>query len=724
MFSCKYILRLHEYRVSAVKMKQARFIPFVILCLLCVGLVSAYSREWNEDFDYTRARLLGAILSQELETYHFSRKKIDDNLSRAALGLYLKQLDPQKRFLLQDDVDHLDTFSDKIDDELKSGTIRLPLEAEGILSERQMWAHIIIREILSRNFDFTSNETVETDADKLAYCRTLDDLRERWRKILKYQALGRYLNLLEVAESGDNSTPGRSKYPAGVQEQAREKILKAYNELFIKIKQEKKSEQYDRYFNSVLRAFDPHTDYMPPMNKEDFDINMKGSLEGIGAVLREEDGYVKVESIVPGGPAARQGKLLAGDIILKVGEGDVEPVDITDMRLRDAVSLIRGKKGTEVRLTVMRKGGGRTVISIIRDVVQLEDFFAKGITIRDEMSGRTFGYIKLPGFYRDFRKSGSEQARNATEDVKNELNRLVADNISGLIFDVRNNGGGALTDAVDIAGFFIKTGPVVQIKNSSGQISILEDNDPGISYSGPMAVLVNKFSASASEILAGALQDYGRAVIIGGEHTHGKGTVQAMADLDTVVLAGNMARFKPLGAMKLTTQKFYRVSGGSTQYKGVVPDIVLPDKLEGLKSGEKDLKYALPWDTVNPVPYQRWSLSTQDISDLRAKSAARVKNSPEFSEMKKEGESISALQKDTIKSLNIASAREERKELSELKLREDALHGKIGHGKAKQGSAKDREEQWESGVKSDPYVRESMSVLKDLLRLNPGPSMN
>ena len=436
--------------------------------------------------------------------------------------------------------------------------------------------------------------------------------------------------------------------------------MKTYDQFFSRIAQEKEAETYERVFNAVTHAFDPHTDYMPPLNKEDFDISMSGSLEGIGATLKEDENHIKVVSIIAGSPASRQGQLQAEDIILKVGEGAGEPVDIIGMRVADAVRLIRGKKGTEVRLTISKPDGKVLVIPIVRDIIQIEETFVKSTTIKNEKTGDSFGYIKVPSFYRDFEKTrNGGGGRNSTDDVKAELTNLKSQNIKGLIIDLRNNGGGALTDAVRIAGLFIKTGPVVQIKSSDGKTTTLEDNDPDIAYTGPVVILVNRLSASASEILAGALQDYSRAVIIGGEHTHGKGTVQTMIDLDNYIPFRNMDEYKPLGALKLTIQKFYRISGASTQFRGVVPDLVLPDVMSGLKTGEQYIDFAMPWDTVKPVAFTKWPKCGPDISELREKSLKRAASDKGLIDMKAEALSLEEKRKNTLKSLNIDDVRKE-----------------------------------------------------------------
>jgi carboxyl-terminal processing protease len=689
---------------TVLPMLRRAFVVILVLSL-SLGFWSAEAFE-GKGYDTNRASLLGYMLKEQLGVHNFGQKNIDAAMSKDAFKLYLKQLDPQKRFLLQSDVKKLKAYSDKIAAEIQTGRIELPEMGAKVLAPRVSAVQKMIRESLQRDFDFSQDETIETDADKLDYCKTEKELKERWRKILKYEVLNQYLILVDDFK----------KETAEAQKVAREKVLKSYDELFSRVRKEKRSEQYDRYFSAIARTFDPHTDYFPPVSKEAFEVSMKGSFEGIGATLREESGYIKVESVMPGSPAFRQGQLQAGDTILKVAEGSGEPVDIFDMRITDAVKLIRGKKGTEVRLTVKKQDGTQLVIPIVRDVVQIEETFAKSTVLEDVTTGRDVGYIKLPGFYRDL--SGDNHGgggRNSTDDMRNEVQKLEARNIGGLILDLRHNGGGSLSDAVNIAGLFIGKGPIVQVKSRSGTMKTLSDEDPSIQYNGPLIILVDKLSASASEILTGALQDYGRAVVIGGEHTHGKGTVQMMVNLDNVIPFPNMDKFKPLGALYQTIQKFYRITGESTQYKGVVPDIVVAERLKCMKIGERYLDFALPWDRVEPVPYEKW-IQQPDIKTLKSKSDERVRSSQDLLKIAKETERICEQQKKTIRSLNIDAVRKER---SETGNEEKGFHG-FPKGEKKAGDTtqlteEDKKNLWTAEVGKDPYVREAMEVLRDMI---------
>lgn len=670
----------------------------------------------NDDQTANRAKLISYLLREQLTRHHYSHKPIDDELSLAAFDLYLKQLDYQKRFLLQKDAARLRTYASRIDDEMNANRIELPFIGAEILRERVRQVQAMARKILADDFDFTVREYLETDPDKIEFCASPAELKERWRKVLKYQVLNRYLDLREEA-AGDGAAEPKSTQektepgPDPLLAKAREKVLKSQEHFFSRLLEEKEQDHVDRYFNAVARAFDPHTNYLPPFQNEDFDIGMRGSLEGIGAVLREEDGYIKVMRVIPGSAADRQGQLEAEDVILKVAEGDDEPADVTDARLRDAVELIRGPKGTEVRLTVKKVDGTHLVIPIVRDVVEIEETFVKGTVLEDEPGGKKIGYLKIPAFYRDFQGNGT--GRNSTEDVRRELAVMTARKVDGLILDLRNNGGGALADAVSISGLFIKEGPVVQVRGSDGRAQVLADEDAGIAYDGPLVILVNQFSASASEILAGAMQDYGRAIILGGAHTHGKGTVQAKIDLDRVLPLRNMEQYKPLGALKVTIQKFYRVNGESTQYRGVVPDIVLPNRIQYLESGERYLDHSLPWDAVDPLPHASWSMVRTSLPELKAKSMRRVQADPEFVELARVAEAARERSAQTRQSLHIDDLRREREEARRWM--------ESGHGEgARKGNDSSRKEEdssthWIAEVAADPAVAEARTVLKDLL---------
>ncbi len=684
-----------------------------ILLLLGVGASTAAVYREPDSFERSRQQLLAYLLSQQLTRNHFRDQPLDDLFSTKAFSLYLQQLDSQKRFLLKEDVELLRDYKFLIDDEMLSGRLNLPHVGADLHRRRIDDAELLVQEILEKGFDVHRGGQLQTDPEQLDYCRDQNELRERWRKALKYQVLNRYLDTLgerrpELADLPE--MPADYSVNQTLLEEAVTQVAQSVSQLFTRLRQTPRQEYIDRYFDAVCRAFDPHTNYLAPADEEEFEISMKGALEGIGATLQQADGHIKVVSIIPGSPAARQGQLEAEDVILKVAEGSGEPVDIVDSRLRDAVRLIRGKKGTEVRLTVRKPTGEQQVIAILRDVVQIEESFVRSTLLQGsaEREGR-FGYIRIPTFYRDFFGRDDEGSpRNCTDDVRAALESFQEQDVKGLVLDLRNNGGGSLTDAVQIAGLFIDMGPVVQVKNSAGQLAVLRDKDPGVAFDGPMVVLVNRFSASASEILAAVLQDYRRALVVGDHGTHGKGTVQTVLDLDRAVPAGSMEQYRPLGAMKLTLQKFYRVSGGSTQELGVEPDVLLPGPLPLMDSGERFSENALPWDTIAPVSFTPWRAEPFALDDLREASRLRVAASPRFQALEEMRRQRLERGEMTERPLHIAELWQERNRARSLR--------QIGERDVEAEDEKDsaETETWLRRLADDIHVHEALEILNDL----------
>ncbi len=578
-------------------------------------------------------------------------------------------------------------------------------------------------------FNVDKSESYETDPEKIDFADNLDDLKDRWRLLLKGQIISQYLDLAEdqknkLEKSAEKAQPVEEMSEELLWQEAIAKVSKRNRNFFQRLRQETLQDHYDRFFNSVTRAFGPHTNYIPPASKEQFDINMRGSLEGIGALLREDDGLIKVIRIIPGSASARQGSLKAEDIILQVAQEGEEPVDITDMRLRDAVRLIRGPKGEAVSLTVKKPDGVTEVIRIVRDVVQIEETFVKS-TVFDSPDGHKTGYLYIPSFYRDFEGTrNGANGRNSTDDTLKEILRLKKQGVDGIILDLRDDGGGALLDAVDITGLFIKSGPVVQVMNRLGDKRILRDTNNEVSYNGPLVVLVNKFSASASEIVAAALQDYGRAVIVGGTHTHGKGTVQTIIDLNENIPLLHLRKYDDIGALKVTIQKFYRVNGSSTQYKGVEPDIVLPNLFEHIKSGERNLDYSLPWDAIDPVeftPYDR----PFDVKKLRELSLERAASDEGLVIISEEAEKAIERSEDTMLSVQIDDMRAKREESRQMREKVGAHYrkyrGENGENPDFEEAGDPREdpkEKWLKDVKEDPYIREAVNIVDDIISLS------
>lgn len=590
--------------------------------------------------------LIKAML-QGLSQAHYQPEKVDDSFSKRVFDLYLKRVDYNKMFLLQSDVAQLRKFQNSIDDQVKAGTHEFLDLSTQLIDQRTKEVQTLYRDILAKPFDFTTEESVETDSDKLAFPADKAAQREQWRKFLKYETMLRISEMMDAQTKATNkkaagpaqpgtaadvATPARGtvsaatepvRTPAEMEVEARKRVLKNYNDKFSDLLQNDANDRLALYANTIANTYDPHTEYFAPRDKENFDLAMTGRFEGIGATLKEQEGQIKVDDVLPGSASYRQGELKKGDVIMRVAQGADEPVSVEGWRLDKAISLIRGKKGTEVRLTVKKPDASIKVIPIIRDVVILEETYAQSAVINE--NGKKIGYLRLPTFYADFNDNGG---RSSATDVRKELEKLKKENVEGVVFDLRYNGGGSLQDAVEMAGLFIDSGPVVQVRSGQGAPTVLNDRDPRVQYSGPLVVLVNKYSASASEILAAAIQDYKRGVVMGSASTYGKGTVQRIFDLDDVL--GDFSSLKPFGSLKLTTQKFYRINGGSTQFKGVVPDIILPDALSYLDQGEKEQEYALKWDEIGPARYKTWNSPTVPLDKIKTQSQARIAGSASY----------------------------------------------------------------------------------------------
>ncbi len=692
-------------------------------CAVLLISTAAQAKVMPVEFDAGRNRLIAYMLSHQLPAQHFEHKPFDDALSRAAYNLYMKQLDPRKRFLLKTDVRQLDAFADQIDDDLSRGNAILPDAGQQVMAERVKDVQKIVEQVMNSGFDPNREDYIETDVEKLEFAADRGELKDRWRRFLKLEVLDSYLEEIEKKnkeiekENKENNEEMASLDEAGplhkeMWQSTMDKVHKRTQNYLHRLEQVTRQEHYNRYFDAVARAFDPHTNYMAPTSKEDFDIHMSGSLEGIGALLREDDGHIKVVRIIPGSAAEAQGQLHAEDTIMAVSEKDGDPVDISDMRIREAVSYIRGPKGTEVRLTILRPDGARMVIPIVRDVVKIEETYVKSTVLKDT-KGDKIGYIRIPSFYRDF--SGGrdgEEARNVTDDTRTELFTLKKKNISGLILDLRNNGGGSLSDAVDVSGLFLPGGPMVQVKNSQGMIRVLDDEDSNVSYDGPMIVLVNQFSASASEILAAALQDYGRALIVGGAHTHGKGTVQALVDMNRNLPLLHLKKYDDLGALKVTIQKFYRINGGSTQYKGVIPDVVLPSMLDYLETGEQYMDNSLPWDQVENVGHAPWKGSRFGVGQAQKMSKKYVAGNEKFSRI--EQESIKAKQRseETLVADFLAGVIKERQELERAR-KEAREAGILDDEEEQEGMENKGKKTLDEQLSDDPYVHVALFLMHD-----------
>jgi carboxyl-terminal processing protease len=675
---------------------------------------------------YTREMVLGNILKGALENMHLSNKQIDDSLSENAFKVYLERLDYGKQFLLQSDVKALEKYKREFDDMLISGDLKILDTSSELMNKRIGQIEKYVEGLLGKTLDYTKKETLETDPKKRTFAANEKDLYAHWEKLMKYEVMSRIVDLKEEQNGLATDEKGNKKKPTTdkkltdveIEKDARSKVLKAYKKIFARLVNEKRSDKLDKFYNAITKVFDPHTNYLVPEEKEDFDIDMSGKLEGIGAILREDNSYIKVERIVPGSASWKTKEVEAEDIILKVGQGKEEPVDVVDMSLRDAVKLIRGKKGTEVRLTIKKPNGLIKVVPITRDVVEIDESYVKGTVLELAPNKTKIGYINIPKFYRDF---NDRAGRNVTDDTRKEIVRLNKEGVEGVIIDLRNNGGGALEDARMISGLFVEKGPVVQVKAHTGAVDVLADTDATIDFKKPTIVLINRFSASASEIVAAALQDYGRAVIVGGEFSHGKGTVQAVVDLDGYV--SPMAKsYSPLGALKITIQKFYRINGSSTQYKGVTPDIILPDQFSHLESGEKFLDYSIPWGEVPPVKFEKWK-NKNDLKALRANSTVRVKKDEKFSHLNDAMKWYKEQKAKTKRSLTMADFEKERKDIrektdifkKELENKDLVVKDLSGN---KDKAQIEKFEDFAKTLKKDAVIEESIHIMDDMLKMD------
>lgn len=688
---------------------------FIILAFIFAGKISLSER---------RELVLSEAMMKSLSFMHYSPPAIDNDFSEEVFYNYLSAIDYNKRFLLKPDADKLSIFKNTIDDDIRNRRFLFFNAVENIIGQRIKDASTYYVTILDKPFDFTIDEEIELDAEKNSYAASPSELKEEWRKALKYQVMIRVHQELDIQERLEerSDTVIEIKTLEEIEKDARDMVKRTHDDYFDRLSKFTREDRFGMYLNSISSIFDPHTNYFPPKLRDDFDIAMSGKLEGIGAVLTQRGGYIHVEEVIPGGPAWKQGELQSGDVILKVAQGDNEAVDITSMRLDEAVRLIRGKKGSEARLTVRKRITDEiVVISIIRDVVEIEQTYARSAIIESNNGKRT-GYIFLPKFYVDF--NNPIFGRSSARDVKQEIIKLQKEGIDALVFDLRNNGGGSLQDVVKITGYFIHRGPVVQVKDKLAGLDVMRATNDDVIYDGPLVIMVNSGSASASEILAAALQDYGRAVIVGSNSTYGKGTVQRMLDLD-VLIETDEKGIKPLGSMKLTTQKFFRINGGATQLKGVTPDIILPDRYKYITFGEKNLDNAMEWSSIKPVRFKKWTKNPVDIKNLQFKSRSRIKASEAFNVVDEQAQRLKKQREQTNVTLNLNKYRElqkVRKEENEKfkNILDQATGLNISFTEQdaqalKTDSVKERiMNQWIKGLQKDIYLEETKKIITDM----------
>ena len=658
-------------------------------------------------------KLVGSMLSEA----HFSPQSINDAFSKKVFKKFMADLDREKNMFLQSDMNALKKFETKIDDEIKGAPVEFFLEAGKIFNRRMEEIAVVYTDFLSKPFEFGADEEVVLDADKLNFATTDIERKDRWRKKIKFMVLERYVDLLDIREKNKSKEGFVLKTDEELEKDAREKVKRILDRTFERYRFKfTDDDKFNVFVNAITTTMDPHTEFFPPVDKRYFDEEMSGRFYGIGASLQYDDGNIKVSSILSGSPASKSGEIQPGDLIMKVAQGKEEPVDLTGYVVTDAVKVIRGKKGTEVRLTIKKTDGSIKIVTLIRDEIVQDETFARSAIVKN--GGSKIGYIFLPEFYADFEHPNG--ARSYI-DVENEVKKLKEEQVDGIVIDLRNNGGGSLYDVVQMAGLFIDEGPIVQVKDRDNNPTVLKDKNKNVLYTGPLAVMVNEFSASASEIFAAAIQDYNRGVIIGSTSTYGKGTVQRNIGLDENGFSMTNA---DLGTVKLTLQKFYRINGGSTQLKGVYSDIVLPDNLEHLKVREKDDVDALPWDVINKATYNNW-VPGYDLKTIQQLANQRIKNNESFKLIKESSEWLSK-QNDKEYSLQIDKYRKEQKSIrstikqleSLLKLKDSldvsALPKEVTRWDSDKNK-KDRFTQWLKGLQDDIYLDQAVKVMNDMI---------
>ena len=711
----------------------------ILVALASVIAFFAFINPFN--FQEREAMILTGVM-KFMDQVHYNPKMINDELSVVIFDEYIEALDSRKRFLTQEEVDELAQFRDKIDDQIKIKTFEMfemsnELIEKGIQRGQRIYASIDVSAL-----DLTSNDKVNLDYENRERPKNEKALKKYWEQLITYdiiskvetkidkqvkklQAMMLVPPAIDTAAEDSEKEPYVEKKRDELVAEAIEDHTKNYKKWFKRLNKQRRSDRFEQYLNAITHQSDPHTTYFNPKKRDDFNINMGGKLEGIGARLQADDDFIKIVSIVPGGPIWKTKKVEAEDLIIAIQqEGEDEVLNLYGMRLDDVVPKIRGKKGTVITLTIRKKDGSEILLAIERDEVITEETLAKSLIIDKVGSIENIGYIKLPKFYSSFEKKGGN---SCAKDVASEIEKLKTVNVNGIILDLRNNTGGSLNDVVEMSGLFIKEGPIVQVKPRTRDAYVHLDKNPDVLYDGPLMILVNKYSASASEIIAAAMQDYKRAVIVGSTSTYGKGTVQRFYDLDRAFKGAE--DYKPLGSLKMTTQKFFRVNGGSTQLIGVTPDIVLPDNYQYMDVGEKEYDHAMKWTEIDAVEYSQDVALLDHIDEVAATSKKRVDKNDKFTKVLANAERIKKYRDNSTYSLNIDQFIEEmdqREEDSEqykdlydtdiasLKISNlEVDMDNINFDESKQA----RNQDWLDGMKKDFYLEEALSIMKDMIRL-------
>ena len=710
--------------VKRKKMKL-RYTAIVLVPIL-LGAAWAFSKSTVKEAPFKKDEaLLTRIIADILEHGHYSPKKLNDETSASAFDKYMETLDYNKQYFLKKDYDALSKHRKSLDNELKSQNLDFYFKATELFNKRLAEVEELSTSLYDTPFDYTGKEKIETDPEKRDYFKTESARAKYWQQYAKYMTMNRLANKIEKQNKSKKQAEKKGedfeeKSMEELEAESRKQEKKALATRFKRRKEVDDEDQFSFFINSIAEAFGPHSQYFPPQEKENFNMRMTGRLEGIGAQLQKENEYIKVVSIVPGSASWRQGELKENDLILKVAQGDAEPVDIVDAPMKEAISMIRGPKGTEVRLTVQKPEGEIVEIPIVRDVVVQEETYAKSALIENSKTKHKIGLIYLPSFYSKF---GAKSGRTSSDDVRQEVARLKGLGVDGIVLDLRSNGGGSLQDAIDMAGHFFEKGPVVQVKDEGRPPKVYSDRNQNVAYSGPMIVMVNNFSASASEILAAALKDYNRAVIVG-NHTFGKGTVQTMTDLNRYVGEDDNTS-RELGSFKFTIQQFYRVNGASTQLKGVHPHIYLPNPYGYMEAGIESYDNALPWDSIKAVGYNAFPARKLGVDDLAKSSKERINKSDVFKAVIANNALYKKEREITTVSLNLDTELAEREEIKErnknfkelFTANEDISISSLQEFKPEEEEdvIKEKKERWEKQLSEDYYLDETIQIMEEMI---------
>ncbi len=696
---------------------KKKYIVLLLSILLAFGSCSFTTKKFsNPDKD----KLLIQVITFVLQQAHFDPIAFDDKFSEELFKNYLEVIDPVKRYFYESDYKDFEKYKLTIDDQLKATDITFFNVVHERMLKRIVEVKEIYKEVLSEPFDYSTEENFDTDYENIGFVKNRKEMKDRWKQQLKFSTLSNYDDLYTQEKQAKEKDPSYvMKSEQQIEKEARESTLKSINVYFNdSIDDLQREDWFALYVNTIVEEFDPHTYYLAPRSKEDFDQRMSGKLEGIGARLQKRMDYIKIVELISGGPAWRSKELEVEDVILKVKQESEEfPVNIVGMRINDAIKYIKGPKGTKVILTIKKVDGTIRDVTITRDVVELEETYAKSSVIRKD--NMTFGIIDLPSFYVDFK---DYKNINAAKDVKAEIERLKGEGIDGLVLDLRNNGGGSLPAVVEMAGLFIKDGPIVQVRSTGEAKEVLKDRDSSISWDGPLVILVNEISASASEILAAAMQDYKRAIVIGGKQTYGKGTVQNVIDLNNMLRNNTNG---DLGALALTTQKYYRISGGSVQLEGVKSDVNVPGRFSFIEVGEKDKKNALPWDEIDAAVFTPWE-NYFDYNTAINKSKERMGNNPQLKLIEENAKWVKSKIDETVVPLNYNKYKaglklneEEAKQFDALsKYKTNLTFDSTTYEKTlftkDTTDLKEKRLRWHESLTHDVYIEEAVNVLEDL----------